>query len=63
MDKIDLVLIWLSLQIAAVMSVFWMKAEKRVSYLEGQQAIYQWQTEALNDGVCEPYTKKEKGTK
>lgn len=63
MDKRDIVLLWLSIQIAA-MSLFGMKAEKRVSYLEGQQAIYQWQTEALNDGVCEPYiTKKEKVTK
>ena len=35
MDKRDLIMLWLSLQIS-LMSWFWLKAEKRVSYLEGQ---------------------------
>ena len=67
MTRHDLIVIWLSLQIS-ILSWFWMKAEKRVSYLEGQQAIWDAQTEAeqggpnpckLRDkqGVCEPYTK------
>lgn len=36
MDSKTIVIAWLSLQIA-VMSFYWMKAEKRVSFLEGQR--------------------------
>ncbi len=53
MDNKNLVIIWLSLQIA-VISWFWMKAEKKVSYLEGQQHIFDMQAEA-EDHVCGPY--------
>lgn len=52
----DIVIVWLSIQIA-IMSFFWMKAEKKVSYLQGQQQVYDWATQAEED-VCGPYVKK-----
>lgn len=52
MNKTDVVLIWLSLQLAAC-SFFWMKAEKKLSYLEGQRQIWAWASEA-EDG-CKPH--------
>lgn len=40
MDRNLLVIIYLSLSLLVV-QFFWMKAEKRVSYLQGQQDLYQ----------------------
>lgn len=45
MTKQDIVIIWLSLQIT-FMSVMWLKAEKQLSYLQGQQHIFDLQTES-----------------
>lgn len=53
MQKADWVIIWISIQLS-IASFFWMKAEKRVSYYEGQQAIWDAQSVA-EDGVCGPY--------
>ncbi len=53
MTKENLVIIWLSIQIA-VMSWLWMQAEKKVSYYEGQHDLQTWASEA-QDGACGPY--------
>lgn len=53
MDRRDLVIIWLSIQIA-VMSVLWMKDARRTAYLEGQHDIFEWQSQAAEE-ACGPY--------
>lgn len=64
MKKEDLVVVYLSALVAAS-QFFWMKAEKRASYLEGRASVY---AEFATDGTegtcyaaggCE--TKKHKG--
>ncbi len=53
MNMKDVVIVWLSLQIA-VMSILWMRAEKRVSYYEGQHDLQEWASQA-QDEACGPY--------
>ena len=49
----DIVIVLLSIQIA-LMSFFWTKAEKTVSYLQGQQAVHDWASQ-VEDEACGPY--------
>jgi hypothetical protein len=53
MDKRDYVIIWLSLQLV-INGALWMRAEKNVARLEGNDQVYKWAQEAA-DHACGEY--------
>lgn len=53
MDKRDWVVIYLSITMIVTQGL-WFRAEKRVSFFEGQEAIYKAQSDAVNH-ICGEY--------
>jgi hypothetical protein len=53
MNKTDIILIYLSIQIM-IFSYLLIKAEKRISYLEGRQSVQTEIDQAVND-IVGPY--------